>query len=563
MENRTVRDRKIFDCFLYNGEESVLEIRLHELCDTVDVFVIVESDMTFSGLPNKPAFDVLDKRVSPFASKIRHVVVRDMPATTDPWERERWQRNAVLRGIPDALADDLIVLSDVDEISRATILAQIKQDDEFSVFGFELNLYYFFANYRNIAGPEASITWTVAARRRILEETTPDTLRYQVRDKKIPARIFQDAGWHFSYLMDPRTIEAKIKSFSHQEFNNTKFLSSLNVESIVRDRRGLFGRAGFEWALVDPSESPVWLFDNRRLRPKLFAPRTNYEKIERSIRRLLPRASSHNSERRKPHKPVVICPYLYDHEQEEIRAKFRLDSEAGRKIDAFLFHDKDRMGPERAFEHCWKRFPDRDIIILHSDMAPMPGDENNSWWDRLLHYRDVLPKAGMIACNLFYPVKEQDSSGQVQCAGGTFNDGTIGWLHGPVVDCKNSDGNGVRRSQLEQIRVVDWVTFGGVLIRREVIDACGSFDDRYEWAYVMDVDYSFEARLRGFLLYQVPVSLCHEESRSTRPILDADPNARARVESNFQAFYNKWRPFASMLTSAAIVLDSQSKSQRV
>jgi beta-1,4-mannosyl-glycoprotein beta-1,4-N-acetylglucosaminyltransferase len=80
MEDRTVRDRKIFDCFLYNGEESVLEIRLHELCDTVDVFVIVESDMTFSGLPNKPAFDVLDKRVSPFASKIRHVVVRDMPA---------------------------------------------------------------------------------------------------------------------------------------------------------------------------------------------------------------------------------------------------------------------------------------------------------------------------------------------------------------------------------------------------------------------------------------------------------------------------------------------------
>jgi hypothetical protein len=543
--NRLVRDRKIFDCFLYNGEDSVLEIRLHELRDTVDVFVIVESDMTFSGLPKEPAFNVLDERFSPFANKIRYVVVRDMPATTNPLDRERWQRNAALRGIPDARADDLIVLSDVDEIPRTTILARIKQDDEFSVFGFELNFYYFFANYRNIAGPEASIIWTVAARRHILEETMPDTLRYHVRDRKIPARIFQNAGWHFSFLMDPLAIEAKSKSFSHQEFNNTKFMTSIDVESIFKDRRDLFGRDGCEWALADPSELPIWLFDNRHLRPELFAPRTNSGKIERNIRQL--RAGSPNSERRKPDKPVVICPYLYDHEQQEIRAKFRLDSEAGSRIPAFLFQDKDRMGPERAFEHCWKQFPDRDIIIIHSDMAPMPGDENNVWWDQLLHYRDVLPKAGMIACNLFYPSKESDDSGHVQCAGGTFNDGTIGWLHGQVVDCKNSDGNGVRRTQLEQIRIVDWVTFGGVLIRREVIDACGSFDDRYEWAYVMDVDYSFEARLRGFLLYQVPVSLCHEENRSTRPILDADPSARAKLEGNFKAFYDKWRPFASML----------------
>src|SRR5262250_1817081 len=68
--------------------------------EVVDVFVIVESNRTFSGLPREISFDPCDPRLSEFAFKIRHVVVTDMPETSDPWTREKWQRNAVLRGVP-------------------------------------------------------------------------------------------------------------------------------------------------------------------------------------------------------------------------------------------------------------------------------------------------------------------------------------------------------------------------------------------------------------------------------------------------------------------------------
>ena len=93
----------------------------------------------------------------------------------------------------------------------------------------------------------------------------------------------------------------------------------------------------------------------------------------------------------------------------------------------------------------------------------------------------------MLACNLLYPAAP-DAYLRVQCAGGTFREGRIGHLN----------GDGVPAEALRTLRAVDWVTFGGVLIRREVLRACGPFDDRYRWAYVMDVDYCFEARLRGF-----------------------------------------------------------------
>ena len=42
---------KVFDGVLYNGEVDVLECRLVELAEAVDLFVIVEGDKTFTGRP--------------------------------------------------------------------------------------------------------------------------------------------------------------------------------------------------------------------------------------------------------------------------------------------------------------------------------------------------------------------------------------------------------------------------------------------------------------------------------------------------------------------------------
>ena len=236
--------------------------------------------------------------------------------------------------------------------------------------------------------------------------------------------------------------------------------------------------------------------------------------------------------------PIIICPYLYDHEKLEIEQKFSLGNINGKHLKFFFWQDKKMIGPELAFEFCWNQFPDRDIIIIHSDMAPSYEDSNNSWFDQLLQFREMLPYAGVIGCNLFYPRASQQKTTIVQCAGGTFLNGRIGHLHGPVSHKLGSEG--IAASTLNQIRKVPWATFGGVLIRRSVIDACGKFDRRYSWAYVRDVDYCFEARKRGFQVFQVPVSLLHEESRTTRPLMLANPKLSTQAADNLKTFYEKW-----------------------
>lgn len=536
--------RRVFDCCLFNGEMDVLAIRFHELNAVVDHFVIVESTLTFSGLPQEISFNPCHPSIAPFAAKVRHIIVADMPETSDPWVREAWQRNAVLRGVPDAAATDLLVLSDVDEIPRSSTIAEMIADSRNEIFGFRLAFYYFYVNYRNVAGPEAALTWTIAATRRQMDDVTPNALRYAVREGRVPARLFDQGGWHFSYLMDEAGIRRKIAAFSHQEFNTQAFLSQIDIAAIVREGRDFFDRPGFVWKLMPDSDLPLWLRQNRRRLRHLFHPASFAERVQsRFGRSTFPAAG-----RRLP-PPVVICPYLYDQETSDIRSKFGLKNQGGRQMEFFLWQDKERIGPEFSFEHCWNQFPDRDIIIVHSDMAPMPGEPPERWYDELCGYRDTLPGAGMIACNLLYP-REPNEPLTVQCAGGTFENGQIDYLHGPLLEAP-SDGKGVACELLARVRSVDWVTFGGVLIRREVIRACGPFDRAYRWAYVMDVDYSFEARLRGFRLMQVPVSLQHEESRTTCRLWEQTPELKHHIQYNFNRFYSKWAPFYAALPSEA------------
>ena len=533
--SRSKSARRVFDCCLYHGEIEVLTIRLHELSDVVDVFVIVEGNQAYSGTPREISFNPLDPRVSEFAFKIRHIVVRDMPETDDRRIREKWQRDAILRGAPDAAATDLLVLSDVDEIPRAAILAEMARDQANEIFGVRLAASYFYVNYRNISGPESALSWTVAATRRKLDCILPDDLRYTVREGLIPARTFDEGGWQFSYLMDEFAIRRKIAALSHQQFNTDEVLAEVNVLETIRRRKDLFDRPGFYWDVLPDADLPKWLLAHRSSLRHLFYPANVLDRVKgalHSLAGLQPRRARH-----KP-APVVVCPYLYDDEAAEVRSKFGLDEHSARHVEFYLWQDKERIGPELAFEHCWNEFPNRDVILVHSDMAPRAGDPAMEWYDALVGYGADLPAAGMIACNLYYPDLTANGTVRVQSGGGTFANGRIGYLHGNL-----DEPGGVSSELLKQVRCVEWVTFGGVLIRRETIRACGPFDRGYEWAYVMDVDYCFEARLRGFQLMQVPVPLQHEESRTTRSLWRKEPALRNHIERNFARFYDKWEPF--------------------
>ena len=60
----------IYDTFMYNGEEDILDIRLHTLDSIVDKFIILESTKSHSLLPRELEFEKQKNRFKQFEDKI-------------------------------------------------------------------------------------------------------------------------------------------------------------------------------------------------------------------------------------------------------------------------------------------------------------------------------------------------------------------------------------------------------------------------------------------------------------------------------------------------------------
>ena len=105
---------KIYDCFSYWDEDLLLDIRFNILNDYVDYFVIIEGNKTWQNNDKKLRFDV--NKFQKFKDRIIYIPVEDMPDGDNPYLRENFQRNCISRGILKAQDEDLIIISDLDEI---------------------------------------------------------------------------------------------------------------------------------------------------------------------------------------------------------------------------------------------------------------------------------------------------------------------------------------------------------------------------------------------------------------------------------------------------------------
>jgi beta-1,4-mannosyl-glycoprotein beta-1,4-N-acetylglucosaminyltransferase len=124
---------RIIDAFLFDSEISLLEHRLAETYDLIDLFVLVEAGETFQGKAKAMTFGSQRDRFSKYAAKIRHVALPHLavPApggAVDPWDRERFQRDAILFALPDAREDDMLLLLDADEIPSRELLIRLRRD---------------------------------------------------------------------------------------------------------------------------------------------------------------------------------------------------------------------------------------------------------------------------------------------------------------------------------------------------------------------------------------------------------------------------------------------------
>ena len=110
----------IYDCFSYWDEDLLLDLRFNILNKDVDFFVVVEGNKTWQNNSKNLRFDI--NKFEKFRDKIIYIPVTDMPGGTDPYLRENFQRNAISRGLEKCKDDDLIIISDLDEIPNLSRL---------------------------------------------------------------------------------------------------------------------------------------------------------------------------------------------------------------------------------------------------------------------------------------------------------------------------------------------------------------------------------------------------------------------------------------------------------
>ena len=249
---------KIYDCFTFYNEYDLLELRLNELYAHVDHFVIVEGNTTFTNLPKPFYFEENADRFKQWADKIIHVKVK-MPGSSDPWTNEAAQRNAILNAVQFADPDDIIVISDVDEIVRATTIDQMRADETTQVWGLRMPIFNFKFNYMLVTSEFYSV-WGMAGRMRVM--VAPEQFRRQrfemmtlptaYRDSAI--RVMEHAGWHFTYLGNTKFAETKIKSFAHTETNTPEIIAQLDVDRSIANGDGIYFHPGYKYSPVQLNE---------------------------------------------------------------------------------------------------------------------------------------------------------------------------------------------------------------------------------------------------------------------------------------------------------------------
>jgi hypothetical protein len=242
---------KVYDCIMFNGEWDMLEIRLHTHDAHVDHFVIVESNQTFTGVPKSTQFDIGHPVVQPFSHKIRYVLVSDMPQSSDPWQREYWQRDAISRALWDAQDADVVIISDCDEILNPACIWETKQDESHDYWGYHLPLYYCYMNNRCV-GAHADKIWSVAIRFQLLHFNGAHFWRMHAGNvgPLVRSRVLINAGWHYSFMMPSEQIANKLRSFSHQELDIDKIVHNLQVLEQVAQNQDILGRSHVEWQIV-------------------------------------------------------------------------------------------------------------------------------------------------------------------------------------------------------------------------------------------------------------------------------------------------------------------------
>lgn len=209
----------IVDAFPFHDELDILEMRLTELYDAVDYFVVVEADVTHQDRLKPSYFRDNAARFEPWADKIVSVWATGLPTMNDnpdPWAREHAQREHIATALAQLdLGDrDIVMQSDVDEIPQAIVARNIRPGDGFVALGQRGHFWAVDWLYPHVW--KGTVVGTPASIKRLHRSHPFGSMRDMRNTAPCPDHLL-DAGWHFSWLGGPERATKKVNSFCHPE----------------------------------------------------------------------------------------------------------------------------------------------------------------------------------------------------------------------------------------------------------------------------------------------------------------------------------------------------------
>jgi beta-1,4-mannosyl-glycoprotein beta-1,4-N-acetylglucosaminyltransferase len=254
---------KIYDCFMFFDEEMLLDLRLNIMDKYVHKFVITECSYMHSGSPKKLVFDI--NKFSKFKDKIIYIPIKEHPKdliqinknnnlneqqtkmTINAKIREMYQINKTQEGVVKADPDDIIIISDLDEIPNLENInfSNINQKLIFfkqKMFYYKLNLFY------------QSLPWygSKACKKKYFK--TPEWLR-SIKNKKYPKwRIdtlfsntkytdilyINDGGWHFTNIRESKDLENKLSNFLHHVDYKQSGLNEKDLKRLIEEKKVMY-----------------------------------------------------------------------------------------------------------------------------------------------------------------------------------------------------------------------------------------------------------------------------------------------------------------------------------
>ena len=268
----------LIDAFLYFNEKELVELRIKYLKDIVDFFVVVEANITHQGKKKNWNFsEVLKNNLKEFSNKIQYHqldinseeikneeswIIDDIKGD-DAWRIENFQRNYIKTACKEFSNEDILIISDVDELPSRKRLDFIKSSDFSKIAPMALEQYLFHIDCNFLKWEQwlGSIVTTM----QLCNSYSPNRHR---RDRNVISH-FNEGGWSFSSFGGPSRIKEKFESIAHKEFNKEKFTNKKHILDCQKTGADLFHR-NVQSRRIDRNFFPKDLLNLMEENPKFY-----------------------------------------------------------------------------------------------------------------------------------------------------------------------------------------------------------------------------------------------------------------------------------------------------